>query len=46
MDHSSDGMITALIPQIGVFAEEHGVHMEVTWTDEELDELFGEVCCP
>ncbi len=30
-------------PQLGAFAEEDGVHLEVSWTDEELEEIFGEL---
>lgn len=28
-------------PTLGAFAEPNGPHLEVNWTDEELDELFG-----
>jgi hypothetical protein len=34
------GLVT---PQLGAFATQDGPHMEVTWTDEELDELFVEL---
>ena len=30
-------------PQLGAFAEKDGVHLEVSWTDEELEETFGEL---
>lgn len=34
------GLVT---PQLGAFAEADGPHLEVGWTDDELDELFGDV---
>jgi len=30
-----------MTPQLGAFADPDVEHLEVSWTDEELDELFG-----
>ena len=35
-------VIGLMTPQLGAFAEAGGPHLVVDWTDEELDELFGE----
>ena len=33
-------------PQLGAFAEPSGSSLDVSWTDEELNELFGDALGP